>query len=41
MKLPTQSVYKKANELIIIVYNNSGFAFAEAQAAQVGEERIL
>ncbi len=41
MKLPTQSVYKKANELKVIIYNTSDFTFAEEQAAKVSENCIL
>jgi len=41
IKLPTQSVYEKAHELKVIVYNNSDFNFAEEQAAKVGENCIL
>ncbi len=41
LKLPTQSVYKKANELKVIVYNTSDFDFAEKQAEQVSEDCIL
>ncbi len=41
VKLPTASVCEKANELKVIVYNNSDFAFAEEQAAKVGEDCIL
>lgn len=35
MKLPTQEIYEKANELKVIVYNNDDFRFAEEQAAKV------
>ncbi len=41
LKLPTQSVYDKANELKVIVYNKSDFAFAEEQAAKVNGNCIL
>ena len=41
MKLPTQEVYEKANELKVIVYNKDDFRFAEEQAAKVGENCIL
>ena len=41
LKLPTQSVYDKANELKVIVYNKSDFAFAEEQAAKVNDNCIL
>ena len=40
-KLPTKSVYNKANELKVIVYNNTDFDFAEKQASQVGKDCIL
>ena len=40
-KLPTESVYKKANELKIIVFNKSDFAFAEEQAKKVTKNCIL
>lgn len=41
MKLPTAEVYKNANELKCIVYNNNDFEFAEAQAKKVGKDCIL
>ena len=41
VKLPVDSVYKKANELKVIVYNKSDFAFAEEQASKVGDHCIL
>jgi len=41
LKLPKQSVYENANELKVIVYNKSDFAFAEEQAAKVQEDCIL
>jgi len=41
VKLPTQSVYDKAHELKVIIYNNDDFAFAEKQAAQVNDNCIL
>lgn len=41
MKLPTQTVYDKANELKVIVYNNDDFRFAEEQAAKVNKDCIL
>lgn len=40
-KLPTQSVYEKANELKVIVFNNDDFRFAEEQAAKVNDNCIL
>jgi organic radical activating enzyme len=36
-KLPLESIYKKANELKIIVYNRNDFKFAEEQAQKVNE----
>ena len=41
MKLPTDEVYKKANELKCIIYNKDDFRFAEEQAAKVNEDCIL
>lgn len=41
LKLPTQSVYEKANELKVIVYNQDDFRFAEEQAAKVNKDCIL
>lgn len=41
MKLPTKSVYEKADELKIIVYNQNDFEFAEQQAAKVNKDCIL
>jgi len=41
VKLPVPEVYKKADELKVIVYNKSDFAFAEQQAEKVGESCIL
>ncbi|HBR54879.1 MAG TPA: 7-carboxy-7-deazaguanine synthase QueE [Flavobacteriaceae bacterium] len=38
MKLPTAEVYKAANELKVIIYNNDDFRFAEAQAAFVSKD---
>jgi organic radical activating enzyme len=35
-KLPLEEVYKKADELKIIIFNKSDFKFAEEQAAKVG-----
>ena len=39
--LPKASVLEKANELKVIIFNKSGFDFAEKHAAQVGEDCIL
>ncbi|MEZ4802218.1 MAG: 7-carboxy-7-deazaguanine synthase QueE [Gelidibacter sp.] len=41
LKLPTQEVYDKANELKVIVYNKDDFRFAEEQAAKVNKNCIL
>lgn len=41
MKLPTEEVYKVANELKVIVFNKDDFRFAEEQAAKVNEGCIL
>jgi len=41
MKLPTQSVYNKANELKCIIYNKDDFKFAEEQALKVSGDCIL
>lgn len=41
LKLPTKEIYQKANELKVIVFNNSDFKFAEDQAALVNENCIL
>jgi len=41
MKLPTQKVYDKANELKVIIYNKDDFRFAEEQAEKVNSDCIL
>ena len=41
MKLPTQGVYDKANELKCIIYNKDDFRFAEEQALKVNDDCIL
>ena len=41
LKLPTPMVYKKANELKVIVYNKDDFRFAEEQAKSVSDSCIL
>ncbi|OBX22727.1 organic radical activating enzyme [Gelidibacter algens] len=41
LKLPTEEVYEKANELKVIVYNKDDFRFAEEQAAKVNKDCIL
>lgn len=35
LKLPTQEIYQKADELKVIIYNKDDFKFAEEQAAKV------
>jgi len=40
-KLPTATVYEKANELKVIIYNKHDFIFAEEQAALVNNDAIL
>jgi organic radical activating enzyme len=41
MKLPTEEIYKKADELKMIIYNKDDFRFAEEQALKVDEHCIL
>lgn len=41
LKMPTDEIYKVANELKVIVYNKDDFRFAEEQAAKVGKDCIL
>lgn len=41
IKLPQPEIYKKANELKCIVYNNNDFLFAEEQASKVAEDCVL
>ncbi len=41
MKVPTEEVYKVANELKVIVFNKDDFRFAEEQAAKVNNDCIL
>lgn len=41
LKLPTQEVYDKANELKVIVYNKDDLRFAEGQAEKVNNNCIL
>ncbi|MBT8303797.1 MAG: 7-carboxy-7-deazaguanine synthase QueE, partial [Bacteroidia bacterium] len=41
LKLPTEEIYEKADELKVIVYNQSDFKFAEEQAAKVNKYCIL
>ena len=36
--LPISELYQQADELKVIVYNNSDLAFAEEQAAQVSSD---
>jgi organic radical activating enzyme len=40
-KLPTQTVYNKAHELKVIIYNKHDFIFAEEQAEKVNKNAIL
>lgn len=40
-KAPDASVYSKANELKIIVFNKSDFAWAEQEASRVSDECVL
>ena len=40
-KLPTQTVYDKAHELKVIIYNKHDFVFAEEQAEKVNGNAIL
>ena len=37
MKLPLEEVYKEADELKMIIHNNSDFDFAEQEASKVGK----
>lgn len=41
LKLPTEEVYEKANELKVIVFNKDDFRFAEEQATKVNKDCIL
>ncbi len=41
LKLPTEEIYRNADELKIIVYNQSDFKFAEEQATNVSNDCIL
>ncbi len=40
-KLPTQTVFDKAHELKVIIYNKHDFIFAEEQAEKVNKNAIL
>ncbi len=40
-KLPVGDIYRKADELKVIVYNKHDFVFAEEQASRVGEDCVL
>ena len=40
-KLPLAKIYKKANELKVIVYNKNDFKFAEEQASKVNKNCVL
>jgi 7-carboxy-7-deazaguanine synthase len=39
--LPTKSVYEKANELKVIIYNKHDFIFAEEQALKTNKNAVL
>ncbi|MFY7810264.1 MAG: 7-carboxy-7-deazaguanine synthase QueE [Flavobacterium sp.] len=39
--LPTETIYKKANELKVIIYNKHDFIFAEEQAVKINDGAIL
>lgn len=41
IKLPTEEIYREANELKVIIYNKHDLKFAEEQAAKVNKECIL
>lgn len=41
IKLPTDEIYKVANELKVIVFNNHDFKFAQEQAKRVNPDCIL
>ena len=41
IKLPKEEIYKKANELKCIIYNNNDFKFAEEEASKVNGKCIL
>ena len=41
LKLPTEEIYEKANELKVIVYNKDDLKFAEEQAKRVHKDCIL
>lgn len=41
IKLPTEEIYKVANELKVIVFNKDDLKFAEEQAARVNKDCIL
>lgn len=41
VKLPTEEIFLKANELKIIIYNKHDFVFAEEMASKVSENCIL
>ena len=41
MKLPTEEIFGKANELKMIIYNKDDFRFAEEQASKVSKDCIL
>jgi 7-carboxy-7-deazaguanine synthase len=41
IKLPTEEIYKVANELKVIIFNKNDLKFAEEQAAKVNDNCIL
>src|SRR5690606_17761066 len=41
IKLPTEEIYRVANELKVIVFNKHDLVFAEEQAAKVNQDCIL
>lgn len=41
MKLPTDEVFQKANELKVVIYNHNDFLFAEEMAKKVNQNCIL
>lgn len=41
LSLPKEEIYKKANELKVIIFNHHDFQFAEAQAQKVSKDCVL
>lgn len=41
MKLPTDEVFQKANELKVVIYNHNDFLFAEEMAKKVNQNCLL